>query len=259
MNRLLWIGSIAALGCNGFADNHLMGFDWNSVMIVPKYPTENTISSPQVLHFYPFGKSVWDNPSTAEYIKEQMSNARIFQSDADHMRYAVDSAPKKGLFLEFGVGTGRSINFIAALSPRSIIHGFDSFQGLPEDWKEHRVLKGTFGFKDPSFRPPVLNNVRLHVGLFEKILPEFVKEIQDQPIALIHFDADLYESTKSVFNHLGSQIKSGTILIFDDYFNYNGWENHEHKAFQEFIDQSGYAFEYISYNALHEQVAVRIL
>ena len=39
-----------------------------------------------------------------------------------------------GLFLEFGVYKGTSINFISSLIPDKKIYGFDSFGGLPEEW-----------------------------------------------------------------------------------------------------------------------------
>jgi hypothetical protein len=241
------------------------GLDWHCVINMPPLPVENTVAGPQVLHFYPYGKSVWNNESTADYIQKHMQTARVFDSDADHMRYAMDLIALDGLILEFGVCTGRSINFMAALCPRSTIHGFDSFEGLPEDWEERKIVKGTFGFKDKSFRPPVFNNVRLYAGWFEETLPQFIasivkqQPIAKQQIAMMHLDADLYESTKTIFKYLGDYIRPGTILVFDEYFNYPGWEKHEFKAFQEFIESSGLSYEYISYNAFHEQVAVKIL
>jgi len=235
------------------------GFDWGQVMALPPPPGGNLVPSPQVLHFYPLGKSVWDHPSTAAYIKGHLQKAKVFESDADHLRYAVDSISIPGAILEMGVCTGRSVNFIAALCPKATIHGFDSFEGLPDDWSERNISKGTFQFADHTFRPPVLNNVRLYAGLFEESLPVFNKKIlKDQPIAFLHLDADIYQSTKTVFKYLGGHIKPGTILVFDEYFNYPGWENHEYKAFQEFISSSGLSYDYISYNSLHEQVAVRI-
>ncbi len=241
-------------------DTEDRGFDWEQVMHVPFLPKEHLTPSPQVLHFYPYGKSVWNHPTTAAYIEKKLQNVQIFESDADHLRFAVDSITLEGAVLEFGVCTGRSVNFIAALKPRAIVHGFDSFEGLPEDWEERGIAKGTFGFTTHSFRPPVLNNVRIYAGLFEDTLPQFKSQVlMEQTIAFIHFDADLYTSTKSIFKYLGNNIKPGTILAFDEYFNYPGWENHEFKAFQEFIESSKLSYEYISYNSLHEQAAVRIL
>ena len=39
-----------------------------------------------------------------------------------------------GLFLEFGVYKGQSINILSKLKPNKIFHGFDTFTGLPEEW-----------------------------------------------------------------------------------------------------------------------------
>jgi hypothetical protein len=50
----------------------------------------------------------------------------------------------------------------------------------------------------------------------------------------------------------------GTVIVFDEYFNYPGWENHEFKAFQEFVEQTNLKYEYLAYNRRHEQVAVKI-
>ena len=88
-------------------------------------------------------------------------------------------------------------------------------------------------------------------------LPPFIKE-QPQPIAFIHIDCDLYSSTKTVFELLGRRIQPGCVIVFDEYFNYPGWQDGEFKAFQEFIQHSGLAYDYIGYNRRHEQVAVKI-
>lgn len=236
-------------------------FDWRDLLHMPPLPAGKKLQpSPQVLHFYPLGKSVWQEESTARYITEHMQAVKIVESDADNMRYAVDSVQvKEGAYLEFGVCTGRTINFIAALAPRAKVHGFDSFKGLPIDWPERNMAQGTFAFKDEAFLPPVLNNVVLHVGLFDQTLPEFVQDVlKAQPIALLHVDSDIYESAKTIFTCLKHNIVPGTIIVFDEYFNYPGWEKHEFKAFQEFIADSGLSYEYIAYNEMHEQVTVRI-
>jgi hypothetical protein len=54
------------------------------------------------------------------------------------------------------------------------------------------------------------------------------------------------------------RIKSGTVIVFDEYFNYPGWQGGAFKAFKEFIAYSGLSYEYLTYNRLHEQVAVQI-
>lgn len=137
--------------------------------------------------------------------------------------------------------------------PDKIIYGFDSFEGLPETWRN--------GFEETSFNlngnlPQVNENVRLVKGWFNETLPAFVKE-HPEPCAFIHVDCDLYSSTKTIFNELKNQIVPGTVIAFDEYFNYPGWQESEYKAFMEFIAWSGLNFEYIA-RTNYEQVAVKI-
>ena len=77
------------------------------------------------------------------------------------------------------------------------------------------------------------------------------------PAALLHVDCDLYSSTRCIFASLGSRVVPGSILVFDEYFDYPGWEEHECRAFAEFVAEVGLSYEYLAYNRLHEQVAVQ--
>ena len=155
---------------------------------------------------------------------------------------------------EFGVFKGTSINFIATNKPNEIIYGFDSFEGLPEDWTVASP-KGTFS--NHGKLPQVKENVRLIKGWFNETLPEFVKA-HPKPCAFIHVDCDLYSSTKTIFAELKNQIVSGTVIAFDEYFNYPGWQEGEYKAFMEFVAENNLEFEYIARTDF-EQVAVKIL
>jgi predicted O-methyltransferase YrrM len=133
------------------------------------------------------------------------------------------------------------------------VFGFDSFNGLPEDWNaDHR--RGKFAQAVPSVQP----NVELIVGLFAKTLPQFLKERSDQQVSLLHIDCDLYSSTKVIFEELSSRIVPGTVIIFDEYFNYPGWQQHEFKAFQEFVFSRSLKYSYIGFNRSHAQVTVVI-
>ena len=82
--------------------------------------------------------------------------------------------------------------------------------------------------------------------------------LNDKPIAFLHIDCDIYSSTKEVFEILGDRIVSGTIIVFDEFYNYPGSENHEFKAFHEFLQKSGKKARYIAFNQYFEQAAVRI-
>jgi len=166
---------------------------------------------------------------------------------------AIDAASVEGLYLEFGVYTGTTINHIAGRIGETI-HGFDAFEGLPEDWGG--VPAGKFSLKG---KPPtdLRDNVELHVGWFDQTLPDFLHE-HPEPVALLHVDCDLYSSAKIVLWGLAERIVPGTVIVFDEYFNYPGWREHEYKAFNEFVSEFQLNFEYLGYSARGYSVAVRI-
>ena len=179
---------------------------------------------------------------TAAFVTERLSNARRFESKfalLEHSLALVDPS-LKGMYCEFGVGAGTTINFIAEKINDSVIHGFDSFEGLPEDWRPG-YPKGTF---KRDAMPHVRSNVRLHKGWFKDTLPGFVSRHRD-PVAFLHLDADLYSSTRSVLLWLGDTIVSGTVIQLDEYYNYPGWKKGEYLAFEEFVSERGVEFEYI--------------
>lgn len=199
-------------------------------------------------------KQIWSlaGMQTAQYVMQFMPHTKVFPDEVALRDFAVSLAGQ-GLYLEFGVFSGTSINQIADQKQDTSIYGFDSFEGLPETWRA--------GFETGMFAmeeiPAVRKNVNLIKGWFDDTLPGFVQQHKDQ-CAFIHIDCDLYSSTKTVFDHLAGQIKPGTILLFDEYFNYPNWQEHEHKAFQEYVKNSAVKYEYIGYAEANEQVAVRI-
>lgn len=55
--------------------------------------------------------------------------------------------------------------------------------------------------------------------------------------AIVHIDSDLYESAKTVLDFIGPLLVDGSIIIFDNWFTYNGNPNFgEQKAFREWSD-----------------------
>ena len=77
------------------------------------------------------------------------------------------------------------------------------------------------------------------------------------PVAFIHIDCDLYSSTThDLRRSLADRMVPGTIILFDEYFNYPNWEEHEFKAFQEFVTERNIAYRYLAF--ARQQVAVRI-
>ena len=189
---------------------------------------------------------------TLAYLKEHMAKAPYFEKHRQLVHHVVSQVDQPGLFLEFGVARGKSIRWIASQTERTV-HGFDSFKGIPEYWAG--TPAGTFARRK---LPKVPDNVELHVGLFGDTLPGFMQQNPD-PIAFLHVDCDLYSSTRTIFEFVCERLQPGTIILFDDYYNYPGWRDNEHKAFQEFVADSGTQYEYIAYWVTGEQVAARIL
>ena len=171
-----------------------------------------------------------------------------------------DPTVNKSCILEFGVASGRTINLISNYTD-NVVYGFDSFEGLPEDWN-NRLPKGFF----KCDMPKVNKNVVLIKGLFNDTLPFFKSRMLfNKPIDILHIDCDLYSSTKTIFNSLKDNIGKNTVIVFDELYDYEGFEDHEIKAFYEFVNEFKHEFEviYVSPNRVGVKghpmsVAVRI-
>ncbi|MBO8142917.1 MAG: class I SAM-dependent methyltransferase, partial [Firmicutes bacterium] len=68
---------------------------------------------------------------TLDYVKANMPDAPYFEKHPELVEYVVGEASEPGLYLEFGVGRGKSIRWIGARADRAV-YGFDSFDGIPE-------------------------------------------------------------------------------------------------------------------------------
>lgn len=170
----------------------------------------------------------------------------------DLLRTALERVSTDGLICEFGVFKGHTLKIIANTLKGRQVYGFDSFDGLPESWR--------LGFEKGAFRVDAAKlsfpeNVRLYPGLFADTLPVMLAA-DARPASFLHIDCDLYSSTQCVFEALSSRIRVGTVIVFDEYFNFPGWENDEHRALVEAARESGFAYEYILYNPRGQQVAI---
>ena len=156
----------------------------------------------------------------------------------EHLR----ASPVNGLNLEFGVFRAQSINFFAEQLPDQTFHGFDSFEGLPsgDGFWERYLSKGSFdvGGQLPLTRP----NVTLHAGWIKDTLPAMLATMPDAPVRFAHIDTDIYESARQVLELIGPRLRSGSILLFDEFCNYPGFTSEEYRAFQEFV--ATYNLEY---------------
>ena len=136
------------------------------------------------------------------------------------------------LYLEFGVYRGRTLRYWASKlpSPSARFVGFDSFEGLPEDWQAN-AQAGSFSVG----APPTIDDPRVSfvVGWFDETLPSFEPPSHDQLV--VNLDCDLYSSTRSVLDWLTPHLRPGTLVYFDDLFN----RDHQWRALREWLDGAG--------------------
>jgi len=186
------------------------------------------------------------------FVEEHMASALILNTGHDVLRLSLARAPEDGMILEFGVAGGASINVLAKGTTRHI-HGFDSFEGLPEDWGGRHEEKGHYS--TGGVLPETPANVTLHKGWFDDTLPGFFEK-NDGPVAFAHIDCDLYASTKTALEHIAPRLKPGSIIVFDEFFNIPNWQQNEFRAFREFVSTYKVGVSYICW--AYQQVAVRI-
>lgn len=149
-----------------------------------------------------------------------------------------------GIAMEFGVAEGRSLRLIAAHMP---VVGFDSFRGLPEDWRD--------GFPAGMFACPMpqVAGAVIVPGLFEDTLPKWQ---WDDGVGLVHIDCDLYSSTVTVLRHVMPHLSPGVYVVFDEFHGYPGAEDHESRAWREYVERNGVDYEVVGSGV--EQFAVRL-
>jgi len=154
--------------------------------------------------------------------------------------------------LEFGVADGYSFTkklFAAeylGLADRVVVHGFDTFEGLPncnhsadhalvggEEWTPGTYLGRYEDLK--RYCEARYRNFELHKGLFEHTLTnQVLSRLHDTPPILIWIDCDYYESTRQIFDRLGPHIPTGCVVYFDDiHFNFSSRFTGEMRAVAE--------------------------
>jgi predicted O-methyltransferase YrrM len=190
---------------------------------------------------------------SAAFVREHMPKAQRFWHPQETLRFALGEVKGTGLALEFGVASGTTLKLIAeALSEELRVVGFDTFEGLPEVWRTD-FPAGEFAQETI----PDVPGAELVAGLFEDTLPGFLAGCDDA-VGFLHLDADLYSSTKTVLDLIGDRLRPGAVVVFDEFFNFPGWQEHEYLAWSEFVGSSGRSFEYLAYTGSNEQVVVRL-
>jgi len=231
-------------------------------------------------------------------VKDRVGLLRLGITKAMHVKKRFPNAQ----FLEFGVHQGKDLlrmaTFLRSIEDQpqqkqhncdqkqlayTTFHGFDSFEGLPEDWNNGRFdaddkpfhKKGAFdmcgrlpdldnlvhhqrlqlghhGNNNRTNRDIHLDNIQCHKGWFHESLPLFLEQQRSENghapfVAFVHADADLYSSTFTVLKLLCDKrlFCKGSIVVFDEFWNYPNWQHGgEYKAWMDIVHAFGLDSKY---------------
>lgn len=187
----------------------------------------------------------------AAFIEQHAATALILRRKRRLHHYLASKISGDGLCIECGVFQGASINFLAKLLPERTFHGFDSFEGLSEDWTGNDHQSGHFDLSGNL--PKVEPNVRLIKGWIDDTFQPFLDE-NEGPIDYLHIDTDTYSPAKTILTAAKPRLVPGSIVLFDELYGYPGWENHEFKALGETLPEACY--EWIAFAQM--EAALRI-
>ena len=134
-------------------------------------------------------------------------------------------------YLEFGVYGGSSFKWWISHNnhPQSRFIGFDTFEGLPEDWGIFKKGDMSSGLKMPDVNDPRATFVK---GLFQQTLPDVLKTLDKTKQKVIMMDADLYSSTLFVLTSIAPYLRKGDVVLFDQF----NVPKHEFLAFTNFVE-----------------------
>jgi hypothetical protein len=196
------------------------------------------------------------NEKSFDYFKSHFLTSLFLNTNNIH-EYIIKKAKENDkteekLYLEFGVFKGHSINFFSKFIKK--IYGFDSFEGLREDWVGFSNPSGTFNLNKKI--PKLNKNVIPIVGWVQDTLKPFLNDNKKE-INFVHMDMDTYETTKFVLENIKPYLSKKCIILFDELYNYPGFEVGEYKALKETFNHNDY--KYILFSKDGTQVAIQII
>jgi O-methyltransferase len=194
------------------------------------------------------------DPNESGHLQSQLVIPRFNLQEATKFCYFADLMDSirdlDGDIVECGVGWGWSFLYfclLARIENRGRhLWAFDSFEGFPQpseedasprdpqpgEWKTD--LLAVYKLLESSGLDNVFTRyqVTLVKGFFEDSLSQYTGE----KIALLHADADLYQSYKSIYEHLFDKVVPGGVILFDEYM--NTFEYHKWPGAKKAIDET---------------------
>lgn len=174
----------------------------------------------------------WALTSGFEPIRRLPQRTDVFDLALAELRH------RRVLYLEFGVWRGKSLRYWSRnlQHPGAMLHGFDTFEGLPEAWSDHgKGDLSTGGTVPPSSDP----RIKYFKGMFEETLPRY--QVPEHDTLFVNVDCDLYSSTTTVLRFAEPLLRPGSFVYFDEFSD----RHHERRAFDEFRERTGLRFSLV--------------
>ena len=207
-------------------------------------------------------KSIFDIYSEEEKIncynhfKKYFKNSLFLESKGTR-EYAIKNALRNDpnqnyTYIEFGVYKGASVNDLSKYVKK--IYAFDSFEGLKEDMLGNTEAIGTFNLNKKI--PSLNQNVVPIVGWIQDTLDKFLEK-ENPKINFVHIDVDTYETSKFILKKIKKYLVPNATILFDELYNFPGWDVGEYRALREEFDENSYQFKVFSIE--DQKVVVKIL
>ena len=133
------------------------------------------------------------------------------------------------------------------------IYGFDSFEGLKENWLGANRPKGFFSLNKQV--PKLNRNCVPVIGWIQETLPPFISDNNDLKINFVHIDTDTYPTAKFILERIKPYLVDNAIILFDELYNFSGWSVGEYKALTEVFKEEEYTF--LAFSRENSQVAIQ--
>jgi O-methyltransferase len=153
-----------------------------------------------------------------------------------NLQLCAQAAPGMGCVVECGVWRGGMSAGIADMLPGRVHYLFDSYEGLPPAkeidgesaklWQKDREspiyydnCRAEKSFADTAMRMSAAKDFQLLQGWFCDTIPGFVPV---EPIAILRFDCDWYDSNWDCLINLYPHVAEGGLVIINDYYTWDG-------------------------------------
>jgi hypothetical protein len=192
--------------------------------------------------------------SSAEWLHANADRAPAYARRPELLEAVIPQIPAQGDFAEFGVFKGAVTWFVRPRFPDRAYHAFDSWKGVPEAMS---LAVSKFSFDLGGTVPDLPADTTVHAGWFEDTIPAWRARCA-ATVAFAYIDCDLYESVRTVLEGIADRVRPGSILVFDDWYNFPNWQAHSLRAVNEWSGRHRISLEPVGFTVLEHSAAFRV-